>query len=149
MENYLNKLEIVNGENRTAKILAVLKEYNDALGVQYRSLMAGVEELGFENYGIIVAESNKHRYEMLVSCCCALDKLSHVVEHWESAQREDEYKELRIWNLMTCIAHAWDIATNYASDEASKVRHAIKKIIKVYNLPFNVDKDVNKYIARV
>ena len=151
MANFVSSQKTVTPQNtysaRTANHLAQLKAYHDTLEAQYQALIISAEEVTYEYFDVKVSDATK--YEMLVSCCYALDKLSYVVEHWESAQREDEYKDIRIWNLMACIAHAWDIATTYASDEASEIRHAIKKIIKIYNLPFDTDKDVNKYIARV
>ena len=115
---------------RRNPMLASIKAIAKELTNKASSLITDVVQDGFESYKIV---AKNELYNQLMDLTYATNQLVYVVESWDPSQCE-----VKAHNLCLYVKRAWDIATKYASVEASDVRNAIRRIIEYYQIPMEV-----------
>lgn len=99
------------------------KEFAEYLADEARKLVADVKQVGYENYDLVVSESNEARYDELIMLAVSARDIAHVIENEEIVTTDFGRN-----NLKAYLKDAFETATKFSSPEAEKVRKAARRV---------------------
>ena len=99
------------------------KEFAEYLADEARKLVADVKQVGYENYDLVVSESNEARYDELIMLAVSVRDIVHVIESEEIVTTDFGRN-----NLKAYLKDAFETAAKFSSPEAEKVRKAAKRV---------------------
>ena len=99
------------------------KEFAEYLADEARKLVADVKQVGYENYDLVVSESNEARYDELIMLAVSARDIAHVIKSEEIVTTDFGRN-----NLKTYLKSAFETAAKFSSPEAEKVRKAARRV---------------------
>lgn len=99
------------------------KEFAEYLADEARKLVADVKQAGYEDYDIVVSESNEARYDELIMLAVSARDIAHVIESEETVTTDFGRN-----NLKAYLKDAFETAAKFSSPEAEKVRKAARRV---------------------
>ena len=98
-------------------------KFADYLADEARKLVADVKQVGYENYDLVVSESNEARYDELIMLAVSARDIAHVIESEEIVTTDFGRN-----NLKAYLKDAFETAAKFSSPEAEKVRKAARRV---------------------
>ena len=99
------------------------EEFAAYLADEARKLVADVKQVGYENYDLVVSESNEARYDELIMLAVSARDIAHVIES-EKTVTTDFGRN----NLKAYLKDAFETAAKFSSPEAEKVCKAARRV---------------------
>lgn len=97
--------------------------FAEYLADEARKLVTDVKQAGYEDYDIVVSESNEARYDELIMLAVSARDIAHVIESEEIVTTEIGRN-----NLKAYLREAFETAAKFSSPEAEKVRKAARRV---------------------
>lgn len=106
--------------------------FADYLADEARKLVSDVKQVGYEDYNLIVSESDEDRYDELIMLTLSVRDIARVIEGFEIVT-----SEIGRNNMKTSLKDAFETAAKFSSPEAEKVRKAARRVgAKLFGLSF-------------